>query len=395
MTHSAAAPVVVPSIEGLDYDGAFTAVVKSGLVFDHVASRTNENVPRDRFFGQTPRPGEVVKAGTIVKAFRSLGSSAPVRVPAVVGLTVDVARERARAASLGVKIAAEEHAEAPVFEVLRQAPAAGAETKGGGEIEVVLSKGLAATGGAGPDPEAIKALLAAKFGAQKAPKQPKFPLLVRAKGAAKPDGTRIGGAPRAPKGTAWPSCATCGKPMQFVAQVRIADAGDAKIADGLVLVFQCAGSDKGCDTWEANGGCNAAIVVPLDGLERLAAPAGAPALLPEVAGEVRTVESPPPKSEDRYDDNRRSQLDRAVQSIGGGAGMIVTRDGPWLGLAGGKPDWVQEDDTPKCSSCKKTMRFVAQFGDAGLDDLVVGDAGQAYVFACQACRKAKFFWQSC
>jgi hypothetical protein len=46
MTHSADASVVVPSIEGLDYDGAFTAVVKSGLVFDHVASRTNENVPR-------------------------------------------------------------------------------------------------------------------------------------------------------------------------------------------------------------------------------------------------------------------------------------------------------------------------------------------------------------
>jgi hypothetical protein len=38
MTHSAEASVVVPSIEGLDYDGAFTAVVKSGLVFDHVAT---------------------------------------------------------------------------------------------------------------------------------------------------------------------------------------------------------------------------------------------------------------------------------------------------------------------------------------------------------------------
>src|ERR1043166_6013940 len=64
-----------------------------------------------------------------------------------------------------------------------------------------------------------------------------------------------------------------------------------------------------------------------------------------------------------------------------------------VGKLGGRPLWVQADETPKCS-CGRKMTFVAQLeGDAG-GGINFGDTGTGYAFACPRCKaKAKFLWQ--
>ena len=69
---------------------------------------------------------------------------------------------------------------------------------------------------------------------------------------------------------------------------------------------------------------------------------------------------------------------------------------------GGKPDWIQGDDTPTCDSCGMAMTFVAQIDsiehdndhnplrrDALADkDYMFGDVGMIYVFHCFDCGKS-------
>lgn len=59
---------------------------------------------------------------------------------------------------------------------------------------------------------------------------------------------------------------------------------------------------------------------------------------------------------------------------------------------GGKPDWVQADETPHCRLCQEAMSLVAQIDsiDAGRQDgeYVFGDAGMLYVFYCLGCGEA-------
>jgi hypothetical protein len=64
---------------------------------------------------------------------------------------------------------------------------------------------------------------------------------------------------------------------------------------------------------------------------------------------------------------------------------------------GGSPDWVQMDETPVCSRCRKSMVFIAQIDSLGNADTplgkqllagghyVFGDAGMLYLFWCAEC----------
>src|SRR4051794_22092768 len=61
---------------------------------------------------------------------------------------------------------------------------------------------------------------------------------------------------------------------------------------------------------------------------------------------------------------------------------------------GGKPDWIQSDETPECESCGEPMDFVAQIDSVehesehnplskpalGHQDYMFGDVGMIYVF---------------
>lgn len=51
---------------------------------------------------------------------------------------------------------------------------------------------------------------------------------------------------------------------------------------------------------------------------------------------------------------------------------------------GGKPDWIQADETPFCPTCNRGMVLVAQI-DSVDDYFMFGDAGMLYVFQCTGC----------
>ncbi|HYF68581.1 MAG TPA: hypothetical protein VD884_10610 [Ohtaekwangia sp.] len=65
-----------------------------------------------------------------------------------------------------------------------------------------------------------------------------------------------------------------------------------------------------------------------------------------------------------------------------------------LGQLYGEPIWLQSDETPTCSCCGKSMRFVAQL-EQGPDyktQMNFG-GGVAYLFDCIEGSTAKFLWQ--
>ncbi len=59
---------------------------------------------------------------------------------------------------------------------------------------------------------------------------------------------------------------------------------------------------------------------------------------------------------------------------------------------GGVPDWIQGDQTQKCS-CGETMTFYGQLDSIG-DKYILGDCGMVYVFVCFDCLETKSLVQS-
>lgn len=191
--------------------------------------------------------------------------------------------------------------------------------------------------------------------------------------------TRTGGRPLAPPTLAWPTCRRCQGPMQFVAQIRLSDAADPALPDGLLLVFLCQNNPGVCEEWDANAGGNHARVVPVHGLHLLSPPEGGETLLKETYG--------------------ASLVELASDSYGGARGDWAARSGrsprDVLGQVGGQPQWLQLDDTPVCSACGQAMRFVAQLEEGPRYETSINFGGGAgFAFACVACLgEAKFLWQ--
>ncbi|WP_147385692.1 YwqG family protein [Oleomonas cavernae] len=59
---------------------------------------------------------------------------------------------------------------------------------------------------------------------------------------------------------------------------------------------------------------------------------------------------------------------------------------------GGKPQFLQADEVPKCT-CGKRMTFYAQL-DSINDEFVIADCGMIYVFLCFDCFETKSIVQS-
>ncbi|MCQ2594283.1 MAG: hypothetical protein MJ196_03380 [Treponemataceae bacterium] len=67
---------------------------------------------------------------------------------------------------------------------------------------------------------------------------------------------------------------------------------------------------------------------------------------------------------------------------------------------GGEPNWIQNDETPKCDCCKKKMEFVAQLDSIDFTGYVnpnaeymFGDVGMFYIFFCKKCGISKSVFQ--
>jgi hypothetical protein len=178
--------------------------------------------------------------------------------------------------------------------------------------------------------------------------------------------------------------------MQFLAQVRLPDTGIAPLMDRdqLLLVFQCQNNPGMCDEWEPDAGGNAALLVPVANV----VPLLPPSLSPKERGGGRdgptTVDKAQAITAVDYDDSREAEYDddayvEALQKKGTAV----------VGKLGGRPVWIQADETPKCS-CGRKMLFVAQIECHAGGGIDFGDTGSGYAFACARCKsKAKFLWQ--
>jgi hypothetical protein len=60
---------------------------------------------------------------------------------------------------------------------------------------------------------------------------------------------------------------------------------------------------------------------------------------------------------------------------------------------GGKPNFIQNREYPKCSCCHKDMIFYAQLDTVG-DRYDIGDSGLIYIFYCFDCNEVEAMVQS-
>ena len=189
--------------------------------------------------------------------------------------------------------------------------------------------------------------------------------------------TRTGGVPLVPAGFVWPTCRTCGGPMQFLAQVVLGDLG-LESQQGVLSVFMCQNDPGLCDEWDAVAGGNQALLFPVAGLRAAVVPAGPATALGEVSA-VRYVTA----GED-YEEARLGWAEREGRP---------ERD--VLGQLGGQPSWVQRDETPACPGCARPMSLAVQL-EEGHDRHTAanfGGGGCGYGFTCQPCSMAAFLWQ--
>ncbi|MFB8238708.1 hypothetical protein ACFC58_19355 [Kitasatospora purpeofusca] len=223
--------------------------------------------------------------------------------------------------------------------------------------------------------------------------------------------TRIGGVPLAPPGTAWPSCADCGGPLQFLAQIVLDGSGAAVTGgpgqqDRVLALFACQNRPGVCQDWEARSGANLALILPALGL--------APIPLPVPAGpdqEEDDLDDPDEfEDEDEEDEDEDEVLllgaTRAAEpqllpdapDFDSARAAWATRTGRprnhVLGQLNGTPAWLQYDQTPNCVSCAEPMRLAVQLQE-GPDPLTAMNfgSGRAYAFICSPCSDAAFLWQ--
>lgn len=193
--------------------------------------------------------------------------------------------------------------------------------------------------------------------------------------------TRTGGVPLVPAGFAWPRCATCGGPMQFLAQMLVDfPAAQGAAPDERVLsIFMCQNDPGLCDEWDPVAGGNRGLLFPRTGLAVAPVPEEGEVLLSETCGIDCAAADAAPYPE---------ALSRWSQAHGRPVTDV-------LGQLGGAPWWLQDDETPVCPTCAQPLRFIAQL-EEGHDHRTAinfGGGGCGYAFACPPCGEGSFLWQ--
>lgn len=176
--------------------------------------------------------------------------------------------------------------------------------------------------------------------------------------------------------------------MQFLAQILLDDLGqpvgeaDTR-ATHVMAIFMCQNDPGMCDEWSPADGGNRALLYPFHALQPMSAPEphdDAYVLRLEAVNAVTLVSSP------------AADYFSAREEWGNRSGNSLRNV---LGQLGGRPNWLQGDETPACSACTRPMNLVAQF-EEGPDDSTAmnfGGGGTAFAFACGPCTRAAFMWQ--
>jgi hypothetical protein len=165
--------------------------------------------------------------------------------------------------------------------------------------------------------------------------------------------------------------------MQYMATVSVGEGGDAAArGDKLLLLFQCQQQPGMCQEWSPGAGGNAVLCASADEALPLDPPNGPTFLAP------RRLLTLAPFEESDDADTAAQQYQQALAAPGSAV----------VGKAGGRPVWIQYDETPTCD-CRRAMRFIAQLEENATTGLNFG-GGSAYVFLCESCEcSAKLLWQ--
>ncbi|APR78489.1 Hypothetical protein A7982_03836 [Minicystis rosea] len=187
----------------------------------------------------------------------------------------------------------------------------------------------------------------------------------------------FGGIPAGVTKKTWPVCADCKHPMAHVFLLHAhAERLPLEKHAGIAL-FACNGAFSGgsCMSFEPDGGCNAALLLTADDLEKKplrAAPTGpggeeAPAIMSAQKIAYTAQFEPDPSADENAEDLEATSK------------------------VAGYPVWIQGVQTPLCAECHEPMRFVAQIQED--DEALNFGGGDGYLFCCPDEHGAKFLWQ--
>lgn len=162
---------------------------------------------------------------------------------------------------------------------------------------------------------------------------------------------KLGGVPWGLPSGRWPKCAGCGAPQSLLAQFEHHPGRLDLGRKGRVLfLFQCDSDPGSCETWAANSGANACIVIEPEELTEAATPI--PSGSPEPMLEVRIADwidkedgIDPNLAGHFFEDDTHLQLPEEV--------LDKCTTGTRLG---GVPSWIQSPD----EAPKGQWRFVGQ-----------------------------------
>ncbi len=174
---------------------------------------------------------------------------------------------------------------------------------------------------------------------------------------------QFGGVPAGFSAQTWPVCRDCEQPMLSALTLYAHPERLPLRAHEAISVFLC----QSCETWQPYGGANAAVLLTKEQLEQ-------------------KLRKPPAGLEGATEVLKRRRLAYRPET------QLPQDDYRVLDKVGGKPDWLQTDQTPKCRECKSKMNFVAQFSDS-LDPWLNFGIGIGYVFVCPHEHDARFLWQ--
>lgn len=130
--------VEVPDVAGMGRDEAADALSEAGFGVK-VETRSSDSVEQNMVIETDPPAGESAPRGSSVTMYVSSGVK-QVKVPAVVGMPLNAARQQLSAVGLELD-SSEEPSDRPVNEVLDQSPTAGTKVDPGSAVSLVVSSG--------------------------------------------------------------------------------------------------------------------------------------------------------------------------------------------------------------------------------------------------------------
>jgi uncharacterized protein YwqG len=212
--------------------------------------------------------------------------------------------------------------------------------------------------------------------------------------------SKFGGLPWLKTGEDWPSCTTCGRPLQVFLQLdldRLPPELGRRFGSGLLQVFYCVEGDCAANGWEAfSSGKIVRVVFPAEepGAERsIADAAREPFATRWVTGWRAVIDHPHPPEHEELGLGYAFDFGRGVvrvdcPELGVSADGLPTSAPEELSTAipgdklAGWPLWVQGVEYPTCPRCGRVMQLVFQIESEDNVPFMLGDVGTGHVTQC-------------